>query len=198
MKTIIFATHNEHKVQEVREMLTPLNVEVISGNDCKLPDVEETGTTFEENALIKALAGVKELKQPVLSEDAGICIEGLDNAPGIFSARFAQAHGGFPAVFDYINQELKDNPNRKAHYVSTMVLAFSETEYYVFTGYMYGTLTKEAVGTGGFGYDPIFVPDGYKDTLGVLSADIKNSISHRHNALKQVYDFLEKHPDKSF
>jgi XTP/dITP diphosphohydrolase len=189
-RAIIFATHNQHKVDEVSEILAPLGVQVIGGAECNLPDVEETGKTFEENAIIKALAGVKILSRPVLAEDAGLCIEGLDGAPGVYSARFAQSHGGFDNTFKYIADALKDK-SRKAYYTSSMVLAFSETEYYVFTGYMHGQMAESPSGTNGFGYDPMFIPDGFDTTLGHIDAETKNKISHRSKAIQQVYKFLE-------
>lgn len=192
MNTFIFATHNDNKLKEVRQMLSPLGISIIGGNECALPDVEETGSSFEENALLKALAAVKAAQKPVIAEDSGICIEALDGQPGIYAARFAKAHGGFPAVFDYINKEIGSNPNRKAYYVCVMVLAYSETDYHIFKGYMYGTLAHHASGTGGFGYDPLFIPEGMETTLGHIDAAVKNKISHRYKALKQVYEFLEK------
>lgn len=191
-QTLIFATHNENKLREVRQMLEPIGVTVLGGNDCHLPDVDETGTSFEENALLKAFAGVKATGKPVLAEDSGICIEPLDGAPGIYAARFAQKHGGFPAVFDVINEQIGDNPNRNAYYVCVMVLAYSETDYHIFKGYMYGTLAHHATGNDGFGYDPIFIPEGMETTLGHIDSVVKNKISHRYKALKQVYAFLEE------
>ncbi len=192
--TIIFATHNAHKIEEVSEILAPLNIKILGGDDCGLPDVEETGKTFEENALIKALAGVKALGKPVLAEDAGLSIEGLNGAPGIYSARFAAEHGGYTETFKYIINALKDK-SRKAYYTSVMVLAYSETNYHVFKGYMHGEIAKEPSGTNGFGYDPMFIPDGFDVTLGHIDAETKNSISHRSKAIKQVYDFLKSKKD---
>lgn len=189
--TIIFATHNAHKIEEVSAILSPLNIQVLGGDACGLPEVEETGQTFEENALIKALAGVKFLNKPVLAEDAGLSIEGLNGAPGVYSARFAQEKGGYPATFNYIMNEL-EGKTRKAFYTSAMVLAFSETEYYVFKGYMHGEIAKEPSGTNGFGYDPIFIPEGFDVTLGHIDSDTKNSISHRSKSIRQVYEFLKK------
>ncbi len=189
--TIIFATHNKHKIDEVSKILSPLNISIIGGDDCNLPEVEETGETFEENALIKALAGVKFLGKPVLAEDAGLSIDGLDGAPGVYSARFASSHGGYPNTFKYINEQLGSTKSRKAHYTSVMVLAFSENEYYVFKGYMNGKIALEPSGTNGFGYDPLFIPDGFDTTLGHIDETTKNSISHRSKSIKQVYDFLK-------
>lgn len=191
-KAIIFATHNLHKIEEVGKILEPLGVQIIGGDECNLPEVEETGETFEENALIKALAGVKFLGRPVLAEDAGLSIDGLNGAPGVYSARFAQSHGGYPETFKYISEALKDK-SKKAHYTSVMVLAFSETEYYVFKGYMHGEMATTPSGTNGFGYDPMFIPNGFDITLGNIDAETKNKISHRSQAIKQVYDFLKTH-----
>ncbi len=188
-KAIIFATHNAHKVEEVSSILSPLGVQIIGGDECNLPDIEETGKTFEENAVLKALSGVKILNRPVLAEDAGLSIEGLDGAPGVYSARFAQAHGGYEETFKYITETLKDK-SKKAYYTSVMVLAFSETEYYVFKGYMHGQMADSPSGTNGFGYDPMFIPDGFETTLGHIDSKTKNQISHRSKAIKQVYDFL--------
>ncbi|MBQ8250503.1 MAG: RdgB/HAM1 family non-canonical purine NTP pyrophosphatase [Alphaproteobacteria bacterium] len=191
MDTIIFATHNAHKLEEVGKILSPLNIKVLGGDDCNLPEVEETGETFEENALIKAIAGVKALGKPVLAEDAGLSIEGLGGAPGVYSARFASAHGGYPETFKYINEQLSSGKSRDAFYTSIMVLAYSEDEYYVFKGYMHGKIALEPSGTNGFGYDPIFIPNGFNTTLGHIEEIVKNKISHRAQSIKQVYEFLK-------
>lgn len=192
IETLIFATHNDNKLKEVRQMLSPLNISVIGGNDCALPDVVETGSTFEENALLKAFSGFEATHKPVLAEDSGICIEALNGEPGIYSARFAKEHGGFPAVFDYINTQIGNNSNRNAHYTCAMVLVYSKTDYHIFKGYMHGTLAYQASGTNGFGYDPFFIAEGMEMTLGHIEASVKNKISHRFNALKQVYAFLQQ------
>ncbi len=192
-KVIVLATHNTHKLQEFRAILSPIGFEVLGGNDCHLPDVEETGETFAENACLKAVAGFKALGKPVMADDSGICIEAMNDRPGVYSARYAEKNGGYPAVFDVINQEIGDNPNRNAYYVCVIALALSETEVYTFTGYMRGTLAHFPSGTGGFGYDPIFIPEGMETTLGHIPAEVKNKISHRGKALKQAYDFLKTH-----
>lgn len=194
--TFVLASHNAHKLKEVQEILTPLNIEIINSREANLSDVEETGETFAQNALLKAVAGVKEAKRPVIADDSGLCIEALDNAPGVYSARFAAKHGGYPAVFDVINEQIGNNPNRRAFYVCSLALAFSPTEVYMFEGRMYGTIAKAPEGTQGFGYDPIFIPDGFTQTLGNISAEDKNKISHRGKALAQLHAFLEKRQAK--
>lgn len=193
-KTFILATHNQHKLKEFQEILKPLNIQIVSASEVNLSDVEETGETFAQNAMLKAIAGVKETNKPVIADDSGICIEALNDAPGVYSARFAAKHGGYPAVFDVINEQLGNNPNRRAYYVCVIALALSPTDVYLFEGKMNGTLAKEASGTGGFGYDPLFIPDGFDTTLGHISAEDKHKISHRGEALKKLHAFLEKHP----
>lgn len=192
-KKFIFASHNPHKLEEVQRILLPLHIQVIDSKTAQLPDVEETGTTFAENAILKAVAGFKKTGLPVLADDSGLCISALNDAPGVFSARFAAKYGGYPAVFDVLNQKLKDNPNRKAHYVCIMALALSESEIYTFEGQLQGQLALTPQGINGFGYDPIFIPDGYDETLGCISATEKNKISHRAKALQKLFDFLKNH-----
>ena len=191
MHKLIFATHNEHKVEEVRQMLEPTGLKIISAAELNLSDVEETGKTFKENALLKAYAAHTQTGLPALAEDSGLCINGLQGRPGIYSARYAKQHGGYPAVFEAINAEIGDNPDRSAYYQATMALVYDEMESYTFEGVLKGTLVQEGRGHNGFGYDPIFVPQGYSQTLGELEASVKNGISHRHNALVQVYAFLK-------
>ena len=193
MQEIILATHNKHKLEEVRQILEPLGFVIKSADDYCLSDVEETGETFADNAVLKAISGCKETGKPVLADDSGICICALNNQPGVYSARYATANGGYPAVFDVINRELGNNPNRKAFYTCVVALAYNETEVYTFTGKMYGTLAKTYSGSGGFGYDPLFIPDGFDTTLGHISADEKNKISHRGKALEKLYTFLKEH-----
>lgn len=190
---LIFATHNEHKLVEVRQMLEPTGLKIVSAGELNLSDVEETGKTFKDNALLKAYAAYTQTGIPALAEDSGLCINALDGRPGILSARYAKQHGGYPKVFEAINAELGNNPDRSAYYQATMALVFSDMEAYTFDGIMEGTLAKEPIGSNGFGYDPIFIPTGYNQTVGQLSADVKNKISHRYKALQQVFEFLKTH-----
>ncbi len=191
MKTFVLASHNTHKLEEIQRILLPLNIQIIDSKTAHLPDVIETGETFKENAVLKATEGFKQTKMPVLADDSGLCISALNDAPGVYSARFAAKHGGFPAVFDVLNEQLKEKPNRKAHYVCVIALAMSETQVYTFEGEMHGTLALSPEGTNGFGYDPLFIPDGYRKTLGCISAEEKNKISHRAKALEKLFEFLK-------
>lgn len=189
IEKLVFATHNPNKLAEVRRILEPLGIQIIGAGELNLADVEETGTTFRENALLKARAAFEQTGLPVLADDSGLCIEALNGAPGIFAARFAAAHGGYPAVFDYLNEQLVGK-SRAAHFICTMVLILSDGQEVVFEGRVDGVLDEKPSGPHTFGYDPIFVPNGYAETFGVLEPDIKNKISHRARALALVEQFL--------
>ena len=192
MKKIIFATHNEHKLIEVRAILEPLGYKVLSAGDLNLPDVEETGETFKDNALLKAYEGYKHTSLPVLAEDTGLCIRALDGEPGIYTKRYAEQHGGFPKVFDVLAERMKDNPDKSAYFNCTMALVVDETRAEVFEGIFEGDILPAPRGAKGFGYDPVFVPKGYDKTVAELSEEEKNTISHRALALKKVAEFLEE------
>lgn len=191
MKKIIFATHNEHKLIEVQAILEPLGYKVLSAGDLNLPDVEETGETFKDNALLKAYAGYKHTSLPVLAEDTGLCIHALDGEPGVYTKRYAEQHGGFPKVFDVLAERMKDNPDKSAYFNCTMALVIDETRAEVFEGIFEGDILPVPRGEKGFGYDPVFMPKGYSKTVAELSEDEKNTISHRALALKKVAEFLE-------
>ena len=122
IKKIVLATHNAHKLAEVRAILAPLGVEVLGGDDVGLKDVEETGTTFEENARLKARAAYAQIKMPILADDSGLCITALGDRPGLHSARFAAENGGYPAVFDKVWAELKPFSDWSAYFMCLMVL----------------------------------------------------------------------------
>ena len=175
IQQIILATHNPHKLEEVRRILGSLGIDVIGASDLNLPDVAETGKTFYENALIKAQAAFKITGKPVLADDSGLCIPALDGIPGVYAARFAAAHGGYPAVFEYLN-ELLVGKSRAAYFICSMVLILAEGKVHTFEGRVEGHLNKLPSGTHTFGYDPIFVPDGYcvtkfkKNPIMILSA----------------------------
>ena len=191
MKKIIFATHNEHKLIEVRAILEPLGYKVLSAGDLNLPDVEETGETFKDNALLKAYEGYKHTSLPVLAEDTGLCIRALDGEPGVYTKRYAEQHGGFPKVFDVLAERMKDNTDKSAYFNCTMALVVDETRAEVFEGIFEGDILPAPRGEKGFGYDPVFVPKGYDKTVAELTEDEKNTISHRALALKKVAEFLE-------
>ena len=192
LNKIILASHNTHKLAEVQAILAPLGITVIGGDEAGLKDVEETGTTFEENALLKARAGYQQTGLPILADDSGLCISALDGQPGLHSARFAKEHGGYPAVFDEVWRRLKNKADWSAHFTCCIVLKTGpdSADEHIFIGQMPGKIAPQASGTHLFGYDPIFIPEGYTETCGVLDSKVKNSISHRAKALEKLVAFL--------
>lgn len=192
MKKIVFATHNEHKLDEVRTMLEPLGYKVLGAGDLNLPDIEETGNTFKENALLKAYEAYKYTSLPVLAEDTGLCIRALDNAPGIYTKRYAEKNGGFPKVFEKLAECLANATDRSAYFNCTMALVVDETQAEVFEGIFEGEIIDTPRGENGFGYDPVFVPKGYDKTVAQLTDSEKNTISHRYLALQKVVEYLKK------
>ena len=191
-KEFIFATHNKGKIEEIRKILKPLGITVLSGNDVNLPDVEETGNTFEENAYIKALAAAKEKNIPCIADDSGLCVDAIGGRPGVYSARYAPDRDfdkGMDKLLDEIAQT--NSNNRSAYFACVIVLAFPNGSYKAFKinkPKILGATKK--TGTSGFGYDPIFIPTGYNRSFAEFTSDEKNKISHRGRALQKFVKFL--------
>lgn len=190
---IIFATRNAHKLAEVQEILSgligELRVQSIgSAADLDLPEPIEDGVTFAENAVIKARQIVQATGLAAFADDSGICVDVMGGAPGIFSARWAGAHGNDAANLELLLAQLSDVPqkNRAAHFQCAAALVLPTGEVYVQEGAVHGSLRFERAGCGGFGYDPIFQPDGYEQTLAEISAQEKNAISHRRRAFEAL------------
>lgn len=197
MKKIVFASHNPHKISEVRAILAPLGIEVLGASDVGVADIAETGQTFAENALIKARHAYQETGLPALSDDSGLCIRTLNNAPGLFSARFAAQNGGYPAVFDVVNRLLQNKTDKSAFFFCQMALVWGmqDRDSALFEGRIDGTITDCPQGLEGFGYDPIFVPEGFRAPIATLPPAVKNTLSHRAKALAAVTAFFKTHPD---
>ena len=190
---IIVATKNTHKIREISEMFCPLGFEVISQADAGIDiDVEETGDTFEKNALIKARAVSLVSDDYVLADDSGLCVESLDGRPGVMSARYAGEGASDTDKINKILDELSDMPNRRAKFVTAMAFIMPDGTEIVTTGEVNGRITKEPMGENGFGYDPIFFSDELEKTFAMATADEKNSVSHRSRALKALYDKLSE------
>lgn len=187
LSKLVMATNNANKLREVREILSPLGIEVLSqqeaGADCE-PD--ENGVTFAENALIKAKAVHNEVKLPVIADDSGLCVDALDGRPGVYSARYAPKGEECAKLID----ELKDVPDEKRTAYFECCIVFIDDEAHAFSGRCCGKIGYEQRGSNGFGYDPVFVYDGR--TLAEMTADEKNEISHRADALSKLYDFLKE------
>ncbi len=186
------ATKNKHKLAELERILKPLGIEVISENDLDKPleDIEETGETFEENALIKAKAGFLATGLPSIADDSGLCVDYLDGAPGIYSARFA----GEPTDNEKNNEKLLKlldgvpTKKRTARFVSAVACVFSLNDYFTVRGECEGFIATEPRGNKGFGYDPLFVSE--IGCFGELTDAQKDSISHRGKSLDKLYNKL--------
>ena len=188
-KKIVIATHNAGKVKEMQEILSHFNVQVLSAGDLNLSEPEETGKTFIENARIKAVAAAKESGLPALADDSGLCVHALNNRPGIYSARYNEPKkNGFMYAMEKLNEELGMASDRSAHFCCALVMAWPDGETAEFEGRIDGSLQWPVKGTNGFGYDPMFVPDGYDLSFAELPANVKNTISHRARALKLFTD----------
>jgi XTP/dITP diphosphohydrolase len=195
MKRIVIASHNAGKVAEIGEMLTPLGLQVLSAADANIPEPEETGTTFLENAKLKAEHAAAKSKLPSLADDSGLVVPAIGGAPGIYSARWAGADKNFSSAFDQIEAAIADNApdNRKpgAHFICALAFSRPNDKTQFFEGRVNGRLIFPPRGDKGFGYDPIFIPDGYDLTFGEIDAAIKNRISHRARAFAKFLEFLK-------
>lgn len=185
---LVMATNNANKLREVREILSPLGIEVISqreaGADC---EPEENGSTFAENALIKARAVYEAVGLPVIADDSGLCVDALDGRPGVFSARYAPKGQECAKLLD----EMKNVPDEKRGAAFKCVIAYIDGErQFTATGEAAGSIGYEMRGENGFGYDPVFVCGG--KTMAEMTAEEKNKLSHRGAALKELYKYFEK------
>ena len=188
---VVIATHNAGKLVEMRELLAPFGVEAVSAGELGLPEPDETGTMFSENAAIKAIAAAEASGLPAFADDSGLCVDALDGAPGLFSARWAGAAKDFSGAMARIFSELtlRGATDRRAHFVSALVLAWPDGHTELFEGRVFGDLV-EPRGAAGFGYDPMFRPDGFDRTFGEISSEEKhgvdwqtgNALSHRARA----------------
>jgi XTP/dITP diphosphohydrolase len=190
-KTLLVATHNQGKLEEIAALLAPFKVSVVGAAEMKLPEPEETEATFVGNARIKAHAAARATGLPALADDSGIEIEALGNAPGVYTADWAETPSGrdFIMAMTRTHNELEavNAPHpRKARFCCTLVLAWPDGHDEVFPGVMSGQVVWPMRGTAGHGYDPIFVPDGYDVTFGEMDRWEKNKISHRADAFKKL------------
>ena len=200
----ILASQNKDKLREINAILQKYDFSVIARDDSGLPkdDVEENGTTFEENSLIKAQAVRDMIVQgkfeqymdsPVIADDSGLMVDALDGAPGVYSARYAGDDVTYTDNNDKLLAELAGVPleKRTAHFVTVITMLFPDGSKLVARGECHGHITTEKCGTQGFGYDPVFTPDGYDGTFAELGTDVKNSISHRARALEKLETMLK-------
>lgn len=188
---IIVATKNKGKIKEIKKILA--GHDVVSQGEAGIDiDVEENGTTFAENAMIKASAIAKRCDCAVIADDSGIEVDALGGAPGIYSARYCGENATDEDRVIKLLDEVKDKDNRGAQFKCAIALILPDGEKHIFEGIVRGTLDFEVRGQNGFGYDPIFIPDGYDKTFGELDSSIKDRISHRAKALMALADFMNK------
>lgn len=189
---LVVASHNQGKIKEFKKILSPFNIEVLSAIDIDLPDVEETGTTFIENALLKASESAKHCGLTVIADDSGLCVNALNGRPGVYSARYAP-NRDFDKGMDKLINEIQETGSNdwSAYFTCTLALVTPDGKEHIYEGKIDGTIITEKKG-GGFGFDPIFVPNGYEKTFGELSGEEKNKISHRGLALNKFVNDVFK------
>lgn len=182
---LVVATGNAHKLREIADIFT--SFEVIGQKQAGFcEEVEETGKTFAENALLKARVATRALQCIALADDSGLCVPALDGAPGVRSARYAGEHGNDKKNRDLLLKNLQNKKDRSAYFVSAVALTFPDGKEIVVEGKTYGRILKEEVGTGGFGYDCIFQSDDLGKSFGEATSEEKNAVSHRYRALQAL------------
>ena len=190
---LIIASHNKGKVREIADLLAPFGLDVISAGELNLPEPEETGLTYIENAELKALAAAKAANLPALADDSGLSVNALGGAPGIYSARWAGPNKDFDHAMRRVADALllSGTTDRTAEFVCALTLAWPDGQTLSFEGRVAGTIVWPARGDKGFGYDPIFVPTGHTITFGEMDPDKKHAMSHRAVAFDKLVSHLK-------
>lgn len=183
---LVVASHNAGKVREISELLAPFNADVVSARELGLPEPEETGLTFIANAELKALSASLGANVIALADDSGLAVDGLNGAPGIYSARWAGPTKDFGLAMKKIENALGQNPDRNAQFICALSLAWPDGHCDTFEGKVAGKLTFPPRGSEGFGYDPIFIPEGFDITFGEMNPAKKHEMSHRADAFRQL------------
>lgn len=194
MKQLLVATNNPHKLIELELELRALPLRILRPRDAGVSedfDVDETGTTFSENAELKARAFAAQASLPTLADDSGLVVDVLHGEPGVHSKRWVEGSDHDRNV--HLLKELEGERNRRAKFVTVLALYIPTLESVeFFEGYVSGHIGSEERGTEGFGYDPLFIPDGYTESFGELGLEVKSTLSHRHRALEKLREYLEK------
>jgi len=190
---LVVASHNKGKVREIGALIQPFGIEPVSAAELGLAEPEETGLTFVENAELKAGIAAKSSGEIALADDSGLAVDALNGDPGIYSARWAGPAKDFQLAMSIVNQALKHAnamtpETRRAHFVCALSLAWPDGHMETFEGKVFGQIVWPMRGSKGFGYDPIFVPDGHDITFGEMDPDAKHAISHRADAFRQLMD----------
>lgn len=192
MTQLILATHSDHKAKEFRDILPQYSVQTLAdlGHD---DEIKETATSLEGNSFIKAETVFKRYGHVVISDDSGLEVDALNGAPGVYSARYAGDSRNDQRNTEKLLDELQGASNRKAQFRTVITLMNAENSFQ-FEGIVKGTIAKSPLGEAGFGYDPVFIPEGVQQTFAELAANEKNKISHRANAIEKLLHFLNEHP----
>ncbi len=185
---LIVASHNPGKIREIRDLLAPFGVEPVSAGEAGLPEPEETETTFRGNAELKALASARGSGLPALADDSGLSVQALGGDPGIYSARWAGPEKDFGLAMQKVNDAMGDTADRSAHFTCALSLAWPDGHVETFEGYVHGVLVWPPRGAHGFGYDPMFVPDGHDISFGEMVPEAKHAMSHRAQAFAQLVE----------
>jgi XTP/dITP diphosphohydrolase len=183
---LVIASHNPGKVREIQELVAPYDVAVVSAGALGLPEPEETGDSFAANAALKAHAAARGADLPALADDSGLVVPALDGAPGIYSARWAGPTKDFAIAMRKVEDALAGKSDRRAAFVSALAVAWPDGSLVDFAGEVDGTLVWPPRGTRGFGYDPMFVPTGGRETFGEMAPAAKHAISHRAIAFRKL------------
>ncbi|MSP44056.1 MAG: RdgB/HAM1 family non-canonical purine NTP pyrophosphatase [Alphaproteobacteria bacterium] len=194
-KRLVLASHNTGKLREIADLLRPFHIEVVNAGALGLPEPEETGMSFVENAELKARAAAAASGLLALSDDSGLCVVALHDQPGIYSARWAGPDKNFSVAMQRVEEELNkcNSTDRRAHFVCALSLCWPDGHCETFQGEVHGQLVFPPRGSKGFGYDPIFLADGYDITFGEMDSDAKHAISHRAHAFRQMIDACFTH-----
>lgn len=191
MKEIIIATNNQGKVKEFKNILSEMEIQLLSLKDIHMNiEVVEDGNTFKENAVKKAEEISKLTCKITIADDSGLCVDQLGGRPGVYSARYAGENASDADRIEKLLMELHNEQNRKAKFVCCIALAIPEQDTVTFTGECSGKIALEPSGANGFGYDPVFIPDGLEQSFAQLDSEAKNKISHRAKALKKLRDYM--------
>lgn len=194
LPVLVIATRNAHKTQEIREMIGDRYKVLDANHFTELPAVDETGSTFLENATLKALAISREVTGLVLSDDSGLEVDALGGAPGVWSSSYGGEEGNHPKNNVRLMTEMTGKTDRSARFRCTMVLARDGKVLADFSGTVEGRILQAPYGAGGFGYDPLFAPEGHDRSFAELGPEVKNALSHRGRALAKVVEWLESQP----
>jgi XTP/dITP diphosphohydrolase len=183
---LVLASHNQGKLLELTELLGPFKIEVVSAGVLGLPEPDETAPDFAGNARIKALAAATTTGLPAFSDDSGFCSAALNGSPGVFSARWAGPEKDFSRAMALVHERAGDSPDRRAWFVAALCLAWPDQRTETYVGRVNGTMVWPPRGEHGFGYDPMFLPEGGSETFGEMAPAAKHAVSHRARAFAQV------------